>query len=238
MDCDEFSPLAAELALGVLTGRDRADAIAHLEHCGGCRETVRQLAMTGEELVQLLPAVEPPPGFETRVMDRIGVPVPSGFSGRVFPGRPRPGRPRRGPALWGRPRRVLAVAAVALAVVAAGLGGWGLRAATAPVPARAPLSAAAMLSAGRAHGSQARVGHVYFYAGGSPWLYMSVDIGSGNTVVTCQLRGPDGRYTTLGTFRLNDGYGYWGSPVAPTRGPVTGARLVTPAGTVLATARF
>jgi hypothetical protein len=229
MDCDEFSPLTAELALGVLAGRERADAIAHLERCDDCRETVRQLAMTGEELVQLLPAVEPPPGFETRVMNRIGAgvssdtPVPSDSRGRHRRRLPRPGRPRR----------VLAVAAVAVAVVAAGLGGWGLRTAAAPVSAPSPLSAAAMLSAGRAP-----VGHVYFYAGRSPWLYMSVDVGQGNTAVTCQLRGPDGRYTTLGTFRLNDGYGYWASPVAPARGPVTGARLVTPAGAVLATARF
>src|SRR5215475_3623371 len=73
MDCGDFSEVAAELALGVLTGRERAEALAHLETCDGCREMVRQLAIAGEELVELIPAVEPPAGFETRVMARIGM---------------------------------------------------------------------------------------------------------------------------------------------------------------------
>ena len=47
MGCDEFTDVAAELALGVLTGRERAQAIAHLDHCDACRENVRQLTMTG-----------------------------------------------------------------------------------------------------------------------------------------------------------------------------------------------
>ena len=33
MGCREFSDVAAELALGVLTGRERAQALAHLDHC-------------------------------------------------------------------------------------------------------------------------------------------------------------------------------------------------------------
>ena len=70
MGCREFSDVAAELALGVLTGRERAQAIAHLDHCASCREEVRQLTATGEGLLGLLPSVEPPAGFEARVMDR------------------------------------------------------------------------------------------------------------------------------------------------------------------------
>lgn len=219
MDCDEFSGLAAELALGVLTGRERADALAHLEHCDACRETVRRLAVTGEGLLELLPAAEPPPGFESRVMARIGIAPPARHPpvpGRAFPR---------------RPRRLVAVAAVTLAVLAAGLGGWGLRAATAP--ASSPLSSAALVSAGH----QA-AGQVYYHAGGSRWLYMRVDLGSASTVVTCQLRGADGRFATLGTFRLDGGYGYWASPVPEASGQVTGVRVVSPDGTVLAAARF
>jgi hypothetical protein len=44
--------------------------------------------------------------------------------------------------------------------------------------------------------------------------------------------------TTIGSFRLTDGYGYWGSPDPATNGPLTGARLVTTTGAVLATATF
>lgn len=76
MGCGEFADVAAELALGVLMGRERAGALAHLERCDACRETVRQLTMTGEQLLELLPAVEPPAGFESRTMARLGIAVP------------------------------------------------------------------------------------------------------------------------------------------------------------------
>ena len=58
MSCDEFAQVAAELALGVLTGRERAAALAHLDGCESCRELVRELTMTGEELLGLLPSRE------------------------------------------------------------------------------------------------------------------------------------------------------------------------------------
>ena len=93
MGCQEFSDVAAELALGVLTGRERAQALAHLDHCASCREEVGQLTATGEGLLGLLPSVEPPAGFEARVMDRLGLsaPAPSpasernAISGRAAP---------------------------------------------------------------------------------------------------------------------------------------------------------
>jgi Putative zinc-finger len=245
MGCAEFADAAPELALGVLTGRERARALAHLDRCDACRENVRQLTMTGEELVGLLPAIEPPVGFETRVMARLGLDTPT----------PVPAR-RLSPArLFGRrladwigggwagsggvshPRRILAAAATAVAVIAAGLGGWGLHAATSS-PTASPLSSAAFLTA-----SHQTTGQVYFYNAGSRWLYMSVDIppGSGvagNGTVICQVEGPDGHLTTVGSFRLTGGYGYWGSPDPVSNGPLTGARLVTATGTVLATATF
>ena len=55
MTCAELADVAAELALGVLTGRERAVAIAHLDTCDACREHVRQLMATGEQLRALLP---------------------------------------------------------------------------------------------------------------------------------------------------------------------------------------
>ena len=75
MTCGELADVAAELALGVLTGRERAAAIAHLGTCEVCREDVRQLMATGEQLRELLPAAEPPVGFETRVLERLGLPA-------------------------------------------------------------------------------------------------------------------------------------------------------------------
>jgi hypothetical protein len=37
MTCAELADVAAELALGVLTGRERAMAVAHLDNCDTCR---------------------------------------------------------------------------------------------------------------------------------------------------------------------------------------------------------
>ncbi len=242
MECREFSDVAAELALGVLTGRERAQALAHLDHCVSCREKVRELTATGEGLLGLLPSVEPPAGFEARVMDRLGLSAPA--PGPASPPRldqpagppgprtrpPGPRGPRPAPA--GRTRRALALAAVTLAVVAAGLGGWGLRPGT-PAPAGAPLSSAALLSA-----SHQATGKVFLYQGSPRWLYMSVYLPTGNGTVICQVESRGGHITTVGSFRLTGGRGYWGNPVPPTQGPLTGARLVGPGGAVLATASF
>ena len=249
MGCAEFADAAAELALGVLTGRERARALAHLDWCEACRENVRQLTVTGEELVGLLPAIEPPAGFETRVMERLGLgtPAPS-----PAPGPARQLSPARrfglklagwiGGGWTGRggvshSRRVLAAAAVAVAVIVAGLGGWGLHG-TSSSPTASALSSATLLTA-----SHQTAGKIYFYDAGSRWLYMSVNIPSGSGAVDdgtviCQVEGPDGHVTTVGSFRLTGGYGYWGSPDPVTSGTLTGARLVTTTGTVLATATF
>ena len=89
MSCDEFAEVAAELALGVLTGRERAAALAHLDVCECCRELVRELTMTGEELLALLPSREPPAGFETRVLARL--------TPRAAPVRPRRGKENYAP---------------------------------------------------------------------------------------------------------------------------------------------
>jgi len=245
MSCAEFADAAAELALGVLTGRERARALAHLDRCEACRENVRQLTVTGEELVGLLPAVEPPAGFETRVMERLGLGTPAPGPARQLSPARRFGRKladwigggwtSRGGVSY--PRRILSAAAVAAAVIVGGLGGWGLHAATSS-PAASPLSSAALLTA-----SHQTAGKVYFYDAGHRWLYMSVNLRSAsgavdNGTVICQVESPGGHLTTVGSFRLTGGYGYWGSPDPVTSGPLTGARLVTTTGTVLATATF
>ena len=224
MSCEEFAQVAAELALGVLTGRERARAIAHLDRCETCREHVRQLSLTGEEILGLLPSGEPPAGFETRVMGRLGHTTAAR-------------RPKR-------TRLMLAAAAVTLAAVACGLGGWGLRGAiSAPSPgistAQTMLRSAALLTS-----AHQPAGKIFLYKGDPRWLYMDVDMdmdtgtGTGNGTVICQLKASDGRIVTVGSFHLDGGYGSWGSPDPIEAASVTGARLISLNGTVLATASF
>ena len=262
MSCRDFAEVASELALGVLTGRERAAALAHLDSCESCRELVRELTMTGEELLALLPPREPPPGFESRVLERIGLSAAAGQSrsgrsgsGRSQSGRTKPG-PRRGagrrgtrgqdrPAA-GRPagraragmRNVLAAAAVVVALVGAGLGGWGLRGGTAPSPPTSSGQVADLTSATLVTADHQPAGTVYVYNHAPWWLYMSVNLdGVGNATVKCQVENSAGQFTTVGTFRLSGGYGSWGSPYAR-QGTVVGARLLSANGTVLATAKL
>lgn len=276
MTCAELADVAAELALGVLTGRERAMAVAHLDTCETCREDVRQLMATGEQLVELLPAAEPPAGFETRVLERLGLPAPlpqpageeaghrlisrrgdgprdrgrsrdrarhgAGRHGASRHGADRHGADRHGapPASpgtrrAGRMRRALAAAVMGLAVIAAGLGGWRIGAGTPPAASQAAgqLTSASLLSV-----THQNVGKIFLYSGTPRWLYMSVEMGAGQGTVTCQVVGENGQVITIGSFRLADGYGAWGSPDPGYAGTLRGARLVSADGTVLATAAF
>ncbi|HEY8525836.1 MAG TPA: zf-HC2 domain-containing protein [Acidimicrobiales bacterium] len=69
--CDQMRELAPDLALGLLTGAERAAALDHLEGCAACRAEVASLTDVGEAVLALAPEVEPPPGFTARVLDRI-----------------------------------------------------------------------------------------------------------------------------------------------------------------------
>ena len=254
MSCAGLDAVAAELALGVLTGRERAEAVAHLDRCDNCREHVRQLMGTTEGLIGLLPEREPPAGFETRVLDRLGMSVPAPLSAAPngmgpagphllpsAPGRPgAPGRHGHRPVRRGAaprpsfPKRTLAAAAVALAVVIAGLGGWGMGMSMSP-RGEEPLSSTAFVTA-----QHQNVGQMFVYQGSPGWLYISVDLPPGTGTVKCQVVGTDGRVSTIGWFPLNDnGYGAWGVP-APggASGTIDGARLVSTKGALLATASF
>ncbi|HEX8934930.1 MAG TPA: zf-HC2 domain-containing protein [Pseudonocardiaceae bacterium] len=68
MTCQQCRELAAELALNVLPARERVGVLAHLDACGGCRDTVAAMTVTADRLVELLPAADPPVGFEHQVM--------------------------------------------------------------------------------------------------------------------------------------------------------------------------
>jgi hypothetical protein len=102
-----------------------------------------------------------------------------------------------------------------------------------PAPADALLSSAVLLSAGHEP-----AGTVFAYHGSPRWLYVSVDLPPDNGTVICEVAGRGRHVTAIGSFRLTDGYGTWGSPVPAGAGPLDGVRLISPGGAVLATAGF
>ncbi|MFE5299863.1 hypothetical protein [Streptomyces sp. NPDC056632] len=220
MECARLRELGAELALGVLPARERAEAVAHLDHCADCREYVERLTAVEDGLLGLLPEAEPPVGFETRVAQAL---------------HPPPVRAR-----WRRGRVRLTSVAVAGAL-ACGFGGWAVgtvvESAPPAVERQADLLETALVSQGHP------VGRIYAHPGegegAGGWVYMSVDLaGAGPGPVRCLLVRADGSAVPVGSFPLRGGYGYWGAPADIDPATVTGARLVAPDGTVLATAHF
>jgi hypothetical protein len=111
MRCDEIRDLAPEIALGIADGEQRAEALRHLSTCAECRRIVEQLSQVADELLVLAPTQEPPAGFESRVVNALGLaPPPRRRRARWLS--PRWLAPRVGPAL-----AAAAVTAAALVAV-------------------------------------------------------------------------------------------------------------------------
>jgi hypothetical protein len=69
--CSQLRDMAPEVALGLVTGEDRAVALAHLEGCAACRAEVASLAGVADELLLIGPEAAPPEGFDRRVLARL-----------------------------------------------------------------------------------------------------------------------------------------------------------------------
>jgi hypothetical protein len=218
--CAEVHDAAAEFALDILTPEERATIAAHLLRCPACRAEVDSMSAVGTQLLQLVPATEPPLGFEHRVLARVGVHHHSWA-----------GRARR------HPRIVGAVAAAAAFIF--GLIGWMAGRTTTPSSHRVLLTAAL-------HEGARTVGHVQAYAGHPGWVDMTVHGVSGTAHVTCEIIEHGNQVVRLGSFDLVGGNGTWGAPWGAAdgawsgagSGQLTGVRLVDSGGKVIATAAF
>ena len=116
--CAEVRDLAPELAVNIVGGPERAEALDHMSECGPCRAFVAELAEAADALTLLAPEAEPPAGLRTASdrRDRVGptpvvaAPRPGGGIGR---GRHRDREHRRRPSRrghddsrpWSRPLR-------------------------------------------------------------------------------------------------------------------------------------
>lgn len=96
--CRACRDVAAELALGIAVGDERAAALDHLSSCRTCRSELRGLIATFDALLTAAPSIEPPPGFEDRAVATLA-------PGEVV-------------ATGRRPRRRVALVAAAAAVLA------------------------------------------------------------------------------------------------------------------------
>jgi hypothetical protein len=225
MDCAVFQDAAAELALGILTGPDRAAALKHMERCASCQAEVASLATAADQLLDLVPERGAPDGFESRMAAAFRQSVP-GQAARRYRGK----AARRRLAGWRRRYRLAAAAAAA-----AGALGFGLYQIGAP-PQEPAYSRAEMAALRTPAG--ARTGEVVVTGAPQPLLVMVVNPGAAPGWYHCYLRTSGGRQAFAGAFHVGRDGGFWViRPPMPPR-DLTGARLVGPGGTEIASATF
>ncbi len=223
--CPDREAELAELALGTLSGRERAAVLAHLQTCPHCREEVEHLSVAADALVELAPEIEPPVGFEVRLFDRMG----------VAPGPPpvalTRSRSARRPAA-----RLLAVAAAVVAILLAFGAGWLVSHGGSPT--KPGSTTVAVARANLSHGGRT-VGEVAIYAGSPGRITMRLDeAAAARGLVRCEVLLADGRAVQVGSFPSVYGGGSWSAPLPVPADHIAGARVVGPSGGVVATARL
>lgn len=223
LTCQQCQEISAELALDVLPGLERADALGHLEGCGPCQDTVSALTDTADRLVELLPAVPPPTGFEQRVISALRPPA-------------------------SHVRRWWTAAAAGLLAIAGAAGGWivGYSHANSPNGNDAPADVTTPATQADERTviyaplttAQHQIGNAYVYPGTPSWIYLSLDGGTASNTVHCEVVRRDGSAVPVGTFPLTHGHGAWGGPAPVDRDTLATARLTDGHGATVATAHF
>lgn len=74
LSCEQVRDLSAEMALGTISGDERAGLIAHIASCAKCRVFIEELSEVADAVLVLGPEHEPPSGFESRVLAQFKAP--------------------------------------------------------------------------------------------------------------------------------------------------------------------
>lgn len=216
LTCAQLEELAAELALGTVSGAERAVALDHLAACGACRNLVDQLARVADNLLLLAPVTEPPPGFESRVLSRMGV-APA----------PEP------PAAPLRRRLLVGVAATALVAGLSGVGAAWL-AGDDPRPVEEVRTALAVDDDGR------WTCRAVIYGENPTWLVVSLDRTDDLSATFSVEALPSGRSepVPVGTFTIDRGHGSFAEAVELPAEGIEKVRVLDSGGRVRYTMEF
>jgi hypothetical protein len=216
MRCEHARDLAAEIALGIADGEERSEALRHLSACGECRRIVEELSQVADELLVLAPVQEPPAGFESRVVEAMGLhePGPRRRSARWLS--PRWLAPRLGPAL-----ATAAVTAVALIAVYHDDHQTAERYRESLAQAGGSYFQAEPL----AEKNGDRGGVAFGYEGSPSWVLLTVDRAHRDAVTRGELLTRDGRRIALPSIEL-DSSGSWGGAIPVNLYKVASIRLL------------
>ncbi len=216
-DCVAVSELLPELALGTLSGTERADVLAHLDRCAACRERSADWAAMVDVFPTLLGEAEPPAGFEARTLERLK-------ADRSKVAR----RPRL--------QRVLAVAAIVAAAVIVSV------AAVRIIDARggSGSSDTDVASANMVGNGGRYAGDAFTTSGHDRYVFVDVNFGAKSGMYRIEAVDAKDRVTALGRLAVSGGHGAWAGELPASGGhdALAMVRLVDSSGAVLCAARF
>ncbi|MGZ4691637.1 MAG: anti-sigma factor family protein [Acidimicrobiia bacterium] len=217
--CGPVAERLPELALGILSGAERAEVLDHLDRCASCREASADWASTVDALPMLLAEAEPPAGFEARALELLRA-----DQARV---------PRRSVM-----QRVLAVAAVVAVAMVMTLAAVRIIDARSSDEPRTQVTSAQMVG----HTGK-RAGDVFMTVGTERYVFLDVDYGVKTGMYRIEMLDSANRLTRLGNVAITGGHGTWaGELKASATGGAPGApamvRLVDASGEVLCSAHF
>ena len=124
---------------------------------------------------------------------------------------------------------------VAAAVVGLGLG-LGLTLTSSPGPTTSAQSHRSGGVSADLVADGVAVGKVDAFGGSKPWMSMTLDDSPARGRVMCVVTTKDGMTHLVGSFVVRKGYGAWIAPLRVSPSSIRTAQVVSPSGTVLATA--
>jgi Putative zinc-finger len=206
--CAGVRERAPDLALGALTGPERAEVVAHLDGCPSCQALVGEYASVADSLLDLVPEAQPPAELAAPVIAAM-----------------QPARLRR------RRHRVVALAAAAIIVICAATGltvalasggGGGNSSSAAPALRSAPMIGSGNLTVGRVVTTNDR----------PPKLAVSVDYWVPDGSYQLAALTGNGKAEPVGVLQVSGGRGAWTGPATAVGHPVA-VELVDRAGNVV-----
>ncbi len=213
--CAEFEEHVEALAIGELAEPEASRLLAHAGSCPSCQAQLDTVSGLVDSLLQLTPRVEPPAGFESRVLGRLHV-------GTSAPA-----------ALW----RSFIVAA---ACIAALLGGVALgNTALSGADDSANVSAGTVARSGTiAARDGSSLGSAQLVSGAEPFVLVTIDNPTNSSAtVWCELVLASGQSVTVGSWGYDDvAAGVWAVGIDRALLQAGDMRIVAADGSVVATA--
>jgi hypothetical protein len=206
LSCSAARERVPELALGVLSGAERADVLHHVNGCARCQSFLDEQTEVADLLPHLAPEAEPPAGFERRVLRAIR------------------GDRRRGVRRWVIAIAATAAAATVMSVAVVRIVDAGRETTHEVAPS---LRSIAMTGGGFDVGKVTISGHRHVA------LIVNVDYALSNGDYALELRPSSGGSAAIGYVAVKGGHGQWkGTAALPPHGKVSLAML-DPAGHVV-----